>query len=408
MRRSSVDVVARFKPVLIALVSVFVLTSVVACGEDDPQENDDEPQVGEPCDDEGETHNGLICEDGYWAEDDEEEPDCEHDDDCEVVEQCDDEGQCVDNPDVECTEDTVDEYCGDDEICEDNQCVEDVECTEETEDEDCGDDEICEDNQCVDAPEDLVGCTDGSFYGELNSDYVTTDPFGHDAGLDDVRTFLEDEFDGMSDLEQTSLQPEDAIEIDGAIVTATEDHSDSHFWVADSEDAFYVRVNEALDPEPAVGDEVSFDVEEAGTFSYDPQITDVSDWSVDSSDEEVSYHEVAEGVDAKDEHGQLLRVGAEITSDEASFCGGGNFCYDVEYGEDGDYTAEFRFDGDVYDDGSGDDPDPYGEGDCVTFVGPLGAHPGVYDEDDSAAQFDSSASTDGAWHSVEEADDNDD
>ena len=492
-RRGVVDVIAGLKPVLIALAASALVFSAFGCGGDPPPpaDNDDEPEVGDECDEEGETHNGLICEDGVWVEEEDPEctpetveEDCDEDQICEdgqcvddeqpectpetVEEDCDEDqicedGQCVDDEQPECTPETVEEDCDEDQICEDGQCVDDEEpeCTPETVEEDCDEDQICEDGQCVDDEDpscdvhfdcaedevceddectddsDLLDCSDDGecpagydceddscvatqleceadpdFFGQIGTDLddvpnsggtPTSSPFSEDAGVEEVRTFIADEFDELDSGDTggpRSFTPDDPIEIDGAIVTAVEHVSDSFFWVEDSEAGVYVRLGDGVDPEPNVGDEVSFDVEEAGTFNADPQVTEISNWEVDDSDQEVSYTDVTDGIDIDDQYARNIRVGAEIQGD-SSPCGGDQFCYDVVYGEYGQFTSEFRFYGE-----DGEYEDPYDEGDCMTFTGPLMVFPGFHDPDETpASQLDSSPSVDHAWHSVESSDD---
>ena len=444
-----VDVIAGLKPVLIALAASALVFSAFGCGGDPPPVDDDDPEVGDQCDEEGETHNGLICEDGVWVE--EEDPECTPEtveEDCDEDQICED-GQCVDDEEPECTPETVEEDCDEDQICEDGQCVddEDPECTPDTVEEDCDEDQICEDNVCVDddAPEctletaeddceedemcddgecvDDLSCTDpedcpagydciddeceltelacdidDDFYGVYDDVDVSTDPFGDDAGLGDVVQFIEDEVDDLDASEigdNPTFTPDDPFEIDSAVVTAVAHNADSEFWVGDSEASVHLYLGDGVSEEPEIGDEVSFEVEEAGLWNSNAQITEISEWEVEATGAEVSYIEEDGEFDLQEDMNQIVRVGAELVSD-ADSCGNQQSCYGVAYGEYGEYSAEFR----------AFQASDYEEGDCLTFMGPLRAFPGIYDPDgDSTMRFDSSLSTGNAWSSVESSND---
>ncbi len=463
-------------------------------------------EEGEPCGEDGEMEDELLCKDGTWID-----PECTEateQEDCENYELCDD-NECVDapaeegepcgeegateeglrceggewvEPDPECAEESVDEDCEDYEICEYELCVDapaeegepcgeegaeengllcddgewvDPECTVATEGDDCADYEMCADNECVDAPAeegepcgeegaeegDLICengewivapecdvdadceageyCDEGEcveafacevdedFFGQIGADsdasnsggVPTSAPFGDDAGLGELVDFLEDELAEADVDDNPTFDVDPPITVDSAVVTAVEHVSDSFFWVGDSEAGMYVRLGDGVSPEPTVGDRVSFEVDEVGTFAGNPQINAISDWTVDETDVDVSYVEVGDDeIDADGHFARIVRAGGQLTSDSYG-CGGDNYCNEVAYGADGEYTTEFRY--------YGGDGASYSEGDCVTFVGPLRVFPGYYDPNESQSQLDSSASDDHAWHSVEEADGDD-
>ena len=280
-----------------------------------------------------------------------------------------------DNGDDGCS---IDPDCeGDDEICDQDtgQCVT-VECQQ---DEDCDGDATCEDNVCEAFEYDCE--VDEDFWGQLGTDVdnaggnPTTDAFTESAGIGDVVAYLEGELDDYSpeeidDGRPLSFEPDEAIEIDSATVTAVEYISDAWFWIGDADAGMYVRLPEGsnVDETPTVGDHVSFSVDEVGTFGGDPQIQELSGWTIESSDNDVHYVELGDDELDRDEHfARIARVGGLLTDNQWE-CGSNN-CFEMRYGNDGQYTATFQTPSDF------DDP-----GECLTFVGPISVFPGIYSE----------------------------
>ncbi len=339
---------------------------------------------------------------------------CESDSDCSGDEVCED-NKCVEPDDngVECQDDSD---CSGDEVCEDNECVDpngggdDPECESDT---DCPGDQICEgegeDAECVDPPFEFDCEVNQTFYGQIGYDEdtdhsggePTTTPFDTDAGLGDLLAAIEAEIDGpidgaedevclatqeKRDYEDDGEMPyedctelSEPVEIRGATVTAVEFIG---FWVQDSEAAFYVfnsNNNQHISIDnPNVGQKVNFDVEIAGTYFGDTQITGLSNWDVEEDDADVFYHEIAEGPITNDEHyNQIVRFAGQLGTGEndqwdcGSHFGNEQVCYNMYYGTDGDHEVTFR---------TSKEHSIWEQGDCITYVGPVQSFPGYYSE----------------------------
>lgn len=108
---------------------------------------------------------------------------------------------------------------------------------------------------------------------------VTDVEYAFDAGLDDVLAAVP--------ATQGNIVSGLSIPVTGAIVHNQSFPDDERFWVADGNGAIRTFLYSAVSPVPQPGDAVSFTVTEVQNFVGQPQINAVTNWSVDSSGNDV-------------------------------------------------------------------------------------------------------------------------
>ncbi len=241
------------------------------------------------------------------------------------------------------------------------------------------------------------------FNGQIGNTDVTkgggtpassTDALPEDTGLQAVYDYMEANAEDARSEDGLSLSEEDQIEVTGAIVTATEGGENlPFFYLQDQQRALYARLSEGHDSvDVTVGDEVSFTVTGVSIFSGQPQIQDITGFSVDSEDNDVPIQNVGQSTPSLDRYQQIVRVGGALT--EGRQCGGDCSlpagdrdgqcwqCYDM-LDQEGETIIEFRSNSLTQ-----DEPLGYYAGTCMTFVGPLGQFPGPLAEnaDDPTVQ----------------------
>lgn len=174
-----------------------------------------------------------------------------------------------------------------------------------------------------------------------------------DAGLAAVRAAAEKA--GM-DSAKVSLP------VSGALVTAKgfvpSNGTFAKFWVADSSGP-HVVFNVDLPDAPGLqpGDVVDFTATEVGTFFGLPQITELTDFTVTSTGEDVQVIDANTTTLDYDTHGErVVEAWGELVTDNGP-CGGDATCYDMTVGTQ---TLVFRTESNYVQ-----------VGDCIHFIGPL-------------------------------------
>lgn len=228
------------------------------------------------------------------------------------------------------------------------------------------------------------------FYGQLgDNDFdfsggvPTTEPFAESAGLEQIYEAIDAaEADGGLEMDGNFLadiELDEPIEIDGAIITSTYYEANINlsvlrFWLGDADRGimFFQTAEEGGVPEQTrVGQRVKFSVNKIGFFNGNPQIRGFSDWEVIDEGNDVSFIDKEDGDFEDGDFNRIVRIGGAI-GNNPTFCdrdGGSNYCYDFLYGEGNSYSITFR------------SPSTFIEpGDCMTFVGPLIAFPGLYSD----------------------------
>ena len=193
------------------------------------------------------------------------------------------------------------------------------------------------------------------------------EPLDVSAGLQDVMDALEGEVADEDDDVTIDLS-DDPISVSGAVVTATNNEFQpgeiSGFYLEDADAAIYVYNDFAgLDADQfRVGDEVSFEVTEIGTFRMNPQITGIDNWNVEYEDVGVPVHTVTdEPLEVQEDLYRIVKMAFEIPdAGEGEECGPAT-CYDVTYGDNHEFSIEIRLSNNLN----------YEAGECRTFVGPL-------------------------------------
>lgn len=226
--------------------------------------------------------------------------------------------------------------------------------------------------------------------GEVAS---STDVLPEDTGLQSVRTYIENNQEQASSEQGLTIPEGDQMEVSGAVVTATEGGKNlPFFYLQDQQVALYARLAEGNDSvDVKVGDAVSFTVTAVSLFNGQPQIQNITNFSVDSSGNQVPIQEVDGSSLSADKYQQLIRVGGALSAPEQ--CGGDCSlpaseregqcwqCYDM-VNQEGETIIEFRSNSLTQ-----EEPLGYFAGTCMTFVGPLGMFPGPVGNSDTSLQI---------------------
>ena len=196
---------------------------------------------------------------------------------------------------------------------------------------------------------------DPTFFGTIDASIVTSEAYTEAAGLGNIIA-ADPGFGETAEID---------VAVSGATVTMVgyypSSATDYTFWISDVDGVVQVyRV--PLDAPPAPGDKVSFTATELTNFYDALELTAVSDFSVDSSDNPVFvYPGTGTSLDYSALGASNVRVYGKLVSDDGD-CGGGNNCYGLEHGGAGSGNiAIFRTDSEYV-----------SEGDCVIYTGPLG------------------------------------
>lgn len=180
------------------------------------------------------------------------------------------------------------------------------------------------------------------------------------------------------------LTGSDSIDITGAVVTSTSfksnnfDKGQQVFWLQDADTPILVFLDQPLgSPTIEVGARLDFTVTGVKLFSGKPEITKMSDVSVQqNADDSVPYVDATGRSLDEDDWAKIVRIGGQVIR-EKSDCPGlpDGHCYVLEHGQS-EETIEFRV-----------DMGTYQVGDCVTFAGPLSLFPGPLASGDKTPQL---------------------
>jgi hypothetical protein len=119
-----------------------------------------------------------------------------------------------------------------------------------------------------------------------------------------------------------------------------------------------------------VGDTVSFKVTEVQNFGGTPQVSAITNFSVEDSDAQVPYHALSGEDLPTDSWGELVQVGGFVMSIERQDCGGDSVCYELVHGDNFDKSTTLRSASSFLE-----------VGNCVTYFGPLSSFPGPKNDD---------------------------
>src|SRR5690554_173013 len=112
-----------------------------------------------------------------------------------------------------------------------------------------------------------------------------------------------------------------------------------------------------------VGDKVSFVATQLQNYSGNAQVSSLTGFTIDSSDNDVPFTDLTGQNVTMEDWGKLVRVSGELIGVDSGDCGPDSYtCFTLAHG---DKTTILRTNSNFTN-----------EGDCVTFFGPVGAHPG--------------------------------
>jgi hypothetical protein len=247
-------------------------------------------------------------------------------------------------------------------------------------------------DQCI--PEFSPCDADPEFFGQIGEGLEVehsggtpgSQPFEHHSGIRSVFAALNDlasqgelARDANGFLEEVLLEP--PVTISGAIITSTSfgDTARDRFWLGDVYGGLYVRRphDPEVDAEPTqvrVGQEISMTVTRIGFFNDNPQVVAFTGFELLSEGNSVHVIE-PDGELSIDDYGRIVKVSGTLRPDPWE-CGISR-CWFMSYGEDHEFTTTYRTTSQFQD-----------SGDCITYVGPISAYPGMYSEALREAQLD--------------------
>lgn len=208
----------------------------------------------------------------------------------------------------------------------------------------------------------------------------TTTPLADNANVQGTWDRVQQHIGGggaVTNSTKIALSP--SILINGATITATRFQADKAFYIEDGQAAMQVYLATALSGITVkVGQKVNFEITELAFYNGLPQISAIAGLTVASEGNPVPVRDRSgQTIDVTQDIYRIVRVGGVANFTEV--CdnpdrANPNKCYGLQHGPDAAHVINLRSNSQFL-----------ADKDCVTFVGPVGAFPGLFGQTDPAA-----------------------